>query len=103
MMLNCWEIWEGLPAEEKIHENEEIKLSDFFEQDKRLETGGSFTLEDIAEEMLSREKPVESEDDELTVEEETISFEMPSEHGALFGSLCSREARNWVRCKHAIA
>ena len=69
------EIWETLPAEEKIRENEEIELSDFLEADERLETGGSFTLEDIAEEMLSREKPVESEDDEVTVEEETISFE----------------------------
>ena len=69
------EIWEALPAEEKMHENEEIELSDFLEADERLETGGSFTLENIAEEMLSREKPVESEDDEVTVEEETISFE----------------------------
>ena len=69
------EIWEALPAEEKIHENKEIELFDFLEADERLETGGSFTLEDIAEEMLSREKPVESEDDEVTVEEETISFE----------------------------
>ena len=47
------EIWEALPAEEKIHENEEIELSDFLEADERLETGGSSTLEDIAEEMLS--------------------------------------------------
>ena len=69
------EIWEALPAEEKMHENEEIELSDFLEADERLETGGSFTLEDIAEEMLSREEPVESEDDEVTIEEETISFE----------------------------
>ena len=68
------EIWETLPAEEKVGENEEIELSDFLEADERLETGGSFKLEDIAEEMLSREKPVESEDDEVTVEEETISF-----------------------------
>ena len=66
------EIWETLPAEEKIHENEEIELSDFLKADERLETGGSFTLEN---EMLSREKPVESEDDEVTVEEKTISFE----------------------------
>ena len=57
------EIWEALPAEEKMHEKEEIELFDFLEADERLETGGSFTLEDIAEEMLSREKPVESEDD----------------------------------------
>ena len=69
------EIWEALPAEEKMHENEEIELSDFLEADERLETGGSFTLEDIAEEMLGREEPVESEDDEVTIEEETISYE----------------------------
>ena len=58
-----------------MHENKEIELSDFLEADKRLETGGSFTLEDIAEEMLGREEPVESEDDEVTIEEETIFFE----------------------------
>ena len=69
------EIWEALLAEEKIHENEEIELSDFLDADERLETGGSFTLEDIAVKMLSGEKPVESEDDEVTVEEETILFE----------------------------
>ena len=68
------EIWEALPAEEKMHENKEIELSDFLEADERLETGGSFTLEDIAEEMLGREEPVESKD-EVTIEEETISFE----------------------------
>ena len=69
------EIWEAIPAKVKIHENKEIELLDFLEADERLETKGSFTLEDIAEEMLSREKPVESEDDEVTVEEETILFE----------------------------
>ena len=42
------EIWEALPAKEKIHKNEKIELSDFLEADERLETGGSFTLEDIA-------------------------------------------------------
>ena len=49
-----------------MHENEEIKLSDFLEADERLATGGSFMLE----EMLSREEPVESEDDEVTIEDE---------------------------------
>ena len=58
-----------------MHENEEIELSDFLEADERLETGGSFTLEDIAKEMLGSEELVESEDDEGTVVEETISFE----------------------------
>ena len=69
------EIREALPAEEKIHENEVIELSDFLEADERLETGESFTLEDIAEKMSIREKPVENEDDEVTIEEETILFE----------------------------
>ena len=69
------EIWEALPAEEKMHENEEIELSDFLEADERLETGGSFTFGDIAEEMLGREELVKSKDNEVTIEEETISFE----------------------------
>ena len=46
------EIWEALPAEEKMYQNEEIELSDFLEADERLETRGSSTLEQIAEEML---------------------------------------------------
>ena len=45
------EIWETLSAEEKICKNEEIELSDFLEADKRLETRGSFTLKDNAEEI----------------------------------------------------
>ncbi len=69
------EIWEALPAEEKMHENEEIELSDFLDADERLATGGSFMLEEIAKEMLSREEPVESEDNEVTVEEEIVPFE----------------------------
>ena len=69
------EIWEALPAEKKINKNKEIELFDSLEADEHLEMGGSFTLEDIAEKMLSREKPVEREDDEVTAEKETISFE----------------------------
>ena len=69
------EVWEALPPEEKMHENEEIELSDFLEADERLATGGSFTLEEIAKEMLSRDEPVVSEDDEVTVEEEIVPFE----------------------------
>ena len=65
------EIWEALPAEEKMHENGEIELSDFLEADESLATGGSFTLE----EMLCSAEPVESEDDEITVEEEIVPFE----------------------------
>ena len=55
------EIWKALPAEEKMHENEEIELPDFLEADERIATSGSFTLEEIAEEMLYNEEPVESE------------------------------------------
>ena len=65
------EIWEALPAEEKMHENGEIELSVFLEADERLATGGSFTLE----EMLCSAEPVESKDDEITVEEEIVPFE----------------------------
>ncbi|KAG8230187.1 hypothetical protein J437_LFUL006119 [Ladona fulva] len=69
------EFWEALPAEEKMHANGEIELSDFLEADERLATGGSFTLEEIAEETLRSEEPVESGDDDITVEEDVISFE----------------------------
>ena len=58
-----------------MHENGEIELSDFLEADERLATGGSFTLEEIAEEMLCSEEPVESEDDDITVKEEVVPFE----------------------------
>ena len=68
------EIWKALPAEEKMHENEEIELPDFLEADERLATGGSFMLEEIAEEMLYNEELVESED-EVIVEEEIVLFE----------------------------
>ena len=68
------EIWEALPAEEKMYQNEEIELSDFLEADERLETRGSFTLEQIAEEMLGNKELAESENDEVTVEEEIILF-----------------------------
>ncbi|XP_025110862.1 uncharacterized protein LOC112574185 [Pomacea canaliculata] len=61
------------PAEEKMHGNEEIKLSDFLKADERLATGGSFTMEEIAEEMLCSEEPVESEDEKI--EEETVPIE----------------------------
>ena len=68
------EIWEALPAEEKMYQNEEIELSDFLEADERLETRGSFTLEQIAEEMLGNKELAESENDEVTVEEEIVLF-----------------------------
>ena len=79
------EIWEALPVKKKIHKNEEIELSDFLEADEHLEMRGSFKLEDIAEEMLSKEKLVESEDDEVTVKKKPFCSRMPSEHGALSG------------------
>ena len=61
------EIWETLPAEKKMHENGEIELSDFLEADERLAIGGSFRLEEMAEEMLCSEEPVESEYDDITI------------------------------------
>ncbi|XP_071446366.1 uncharacterized protein [Hetaerina americana] len=57
------EIWETLPAEEKIHENREIELSDFLEADERLVTGRSFMLEEIEEGMLCSVELVASKDD----------------------------------------
>ena len=58
-----------------MQENEVIELSDFLEADERLETGGSFTLDEIAE-MLRSEEPIESEDvGENEVEDEIVSFE----------------------------
>ena len=74
--VDLLEIWEALPSEEKMQENEVIDLSDFLEADERLETGGSFTLDEIAEEMLSSEEPIESEDvGENEVEDEIVSLE----------------------------
>ena len=71
-----FEISKAVPTDEKMHESKEIKLSDILEADERLETGQSFTLEEIAEEMLRSKEPVECEDDNITIKEETIfSFE----------------------------
>ena len=67
------EIWEALPVEDKM--NEEIELSDFLEADERLTFGRSFTLEEIANEMLQSEEPMESEDDDIIVEKETVLLE----------------------------
>ena len=66
-------IWEALPAEEKMHENKEIKLSDFLKADKCLTTGGSIMLEEIAK-MLSHKELVDSEDVEVTTKEEIVLF-----------------------------
>ncbi|KII67224.1 hypothetical protein RF11_13860 [Thelohanellus kitauei] len=68
------EIVETLPVEEKMQENGEIELFDFLEADESLAIGWSFTLEEIAEEMLCSEEPVEIDDD-IIVEEEVVSFE----------------------------
>ncbi|CAI9715923.1 Hypothetical predicted protein [Octopus vulgaris] len=53
----------ALPHKEKTHENKTIELFDFLSADDRLVTGGSFTLEEIAKEVMHNEEPVESEDD----------------------------------------
>ena len=83
------EIWEALPAEEKMHENEEIELSDFLEAKERLATGGCFTLEEIMEEMLCSAEQVESEDDD---NEEIVPFEEAQSAWTPSGSSCNREA-----------
>lgn len=56
--------------------DEEIELTDFLEADERLATGGVFTLEEIAEEVLRNEEPVGIEEDEPVAEEEAIPFEV---------------------------
>ena len=73
--VDLLKIWEVLPSEEKMQENEVIELSDFLEADEHLETGGSSTLDEIAETLRS-EEPIESEDvGENKVEDEIVSFE----------------------------
>ena len=73
--VDLLEIWEALPAKEKMQENKEIELSDFLEADEHLETGGFFTLDEIVEEMLRSEEPIESKDNEINVEDEIVLFE----------------------------
>ena len=58
-----------------MYENDEIELSNFLQADERLATAGSFKLEEIAEQMLCGEEPVESEDNDIAFEEEVLSFE----------------------------
>ncbi|KII71435.1 hypothetical protein RF11_02951 [Thelohanellus kitauei] len=48
---------------------------DFLEADELLATGGSFMLKQIAEAMTCGEEQVESEDDDITVEEDVFSFD----------------------------
>ncbi|KII62679.1 hypothetical protein RF11_03479 [Thelohanellus kitauei] len=69
------DILESLPADEKIKENREIEPSNFIEANELLATVESFTSEEIAEAMMCSEGPVESEDEDITFEEEVISFE----------------------------
>ena len=68
------EIWTLLPPDEKRHEDETIELSDFLDADERLATGGSLTIEDIAEEILRSEDP-EDDEDEDAEEEINVPFE----------------------------
>ena len=85
-------MWEELPAEEKMHEDEEIELSDFLEADERLVTGGVFTLE----EMLLSEEPVESEDD-AEVEEEIVPSEAQRAWKTVRKFLHQRSGKTWVQ------
>ena len=96
------EIWEALPAEEKMQENGEIELSDFVEADERLATGGSFTLEEIAEEMLCSAEPVESEDDVTTVDEEIVPFEEAQRSWSTVRKFIQQRSGKPVWCKRAI-
>ena len=61
------ETWEALPAEEKLYEGEQIKLVDFLETDEPQGTGGSLSVEEIAE-MLSNEQQDEDDGEEIIEE-----------------------------------
>ncbi|KII66660.1 hypothetical protein RF11_12687 [Thelohanellus kitauei] len=52
-----------------------ILLSNILEADDRLTIGLSFTLDEIAKEVMCREKPMEREDDDIIVDGENVSFE----------------------------
>ena len=71
------EIWEALPAAEKIYDNEQIDLDDFLQADGRLEVGGSLSLADIANMVTDENKDQEASDEEAVdaVQEEIISFQ----------------------------
>ncbi|KII74267.1 hypothetical protein RF11_05742 [Thelohanellus kitauei] len=69
------EVWEGLHAQEEMHENKDIEFSDFLGADERLSTSTTFKPEEIEEEILCSEEPVETEDDVISVEEEVVSFD----------------------------
>ncbi|KII65823.1 hypothetical protein RF11_13256 [Thelohanellus kitauei] len=56
----------------KTCRRKERELSDFFEANERIATGGSFTLEEIAEDMCSEELV---EDEDVTVNEEVVSLD----------------------------
>jgi hypothetical protein len=58
-----------------MHEGEEVELADFLEADERLATGGFFTLEEIAEEVMRSTDSDESEEDEPLIEDVPTSFE----------------------------
>lgn len=68
------ELWEALPAEERIHDGEEIELSDFMEADERVATDGILTLEEIAEDHLRTGDSEGSDDEELILEERTVTI-----------------------------
>uniref|UniRef100_A0A915EAU3 Uncharacterized protein n=1 Tax=Ditylenchus dipsaci TaxID=166011 RepID=A0A915EAU3_9BILA len=51
----------------------EIDLSDFLEADERLATGGTLTLQEIADEVM-RQEDSDIDEEDLIVEEEEVSF-----------------------------
>ncbi|KII63419.1 hypothetical protein RF11_02228 [Thelohanellus kitauei] len=83
------EIWEALTTDEKMHQNGDLERSNFLRGDERLRTGGSFILEEIAEEILWSEEPVEREDDDITIYKNSFRSRKPSALGAPVRGLCS--------------
>ena len=65
------------------------ELSDSLEPGKCLETGVFITSEEIAEEILSSNELVETEDDKVTTEEKIVLLVEGSGHRAQSGSLHS--------------
>uniref|UniRef100_A0A915EFS1 Uncharacterized protein n=1 Tax=Ditylenchus dipsaci TaxID=166011 RepID=A0A915EFS1_9BILA len=56
-----------------MNEAEEIDLSDFLEADERLATGGTLTLQEIADEVM-RQEDSDIDEEDLIVEEKEVSF-----------------------------
>ncbi|KII62750.1 hypothetical protein RF11_08924 [Thelohanellus kitauei] len=64
-----------MPAEDKMHKKRKIEASHFLEANELIARGATFTLEQIVEAMLCGYRPLESENEDITVEEDVVSFE----------------------------